>query len=595
MVLDETGQKNVKLAVIISSGFKELGKEGISKEEKILNIAKKYGIDILGPNCLGFIHPYENINASFARTVPILGSIAFVSQSGAMGAAILDIATPKGVGFSHFISIGNRSGITEIDLMEYLINDDKTRVIGLYIEQLADARRFIQICRTMANYTPPKPVVVLKAGKTKEGIAAVFSHTGSLAGEESSYHALFTQANAIETKSTQEFINTLVSCAENPLPKGNNAYIITNAGGPAILAADSLATSGIAIPSSKEAPNPNDLLGDASSIDYKTALDKALGNDSVHSILIIVTPQTMTEVEKTAGVIAQEKMKSEKPITVAWMGDGVMKEGKKILDQKSVPNSKYPEQAALMLSYIHNYAKRQKTLLSLSPHSSELHQKHKIKDVTDPYQLLASYHIPFPRYMIFSSPGDIPDKPEFSDSVAVKILSPDIIHKTEYGAVRLNVSKTHIKDTAIDMVRQLRSAYPNVRITGILVMDMVDTNNTIEMIAGIKDEPLLGKLIMLGLGGTFVEVFRDVSFRFAPLSVFDAEEMVRELKMFPLIEGIRGSPKLNASAIVETLLTLSKLALDYPAIKELDINPILATPSGVIALDPRIRVNMKQT
>ena len=594
-VLEEVGKKGIPAAIIISSGFSETGAEGKTLETKIKDIAKKYTIIIVGPNCLGIINTHEKLNASFARTKPLPGTIAFLSQSGALGSALLDIITPKGIGVSHFISLGNKAGINELDILQYLSEDEQTNVIGMYVEQLQDADKLIALGRAIQ-----KPIVVLKGGKTEEGSLAVHSHTGSLAGGPEAYRALFQQACMIHTASTQDFINTLVSFSQNPIPKGNTCAILTNAGGPAILATDTLTQNGVAIPEISGKHNPIDLLGDANASDFQQTLSLLEKNDAVDSILGIVTPQAVTPVTDCANAFCMYKTTSTKPLAVCFMGDDVMKEGRKILEMGKIPTSKYPEQTAMMLANIHTYAKmKARIYVDVSqPVSTEPVPAVQIS-LSDPLTLLAAYGIPVPSYGIALDTSSI--TPSFlshlSETVVIKILSKQIIHKTDRGAVRLNVSKKDVQETANVMLEHIQKTIPDARVDGILIMDMAQTEHSLECIIGIKKEEGLGTLIMLGIGGIFVEIIKDVTFRFAPLTTTDAQDLIAELQSNALFDGVRGKPALDKEALTKTLLTVSRIALDHPEITELDINPILVFPTGqgVLVLDSRVTISTNAT
>jgi len=594
-VLEEIGKKGIPVAVVISSGFSEIGSKGSVLEKQIRDISKKYSIALLGPNCLGVIHPHDKLNASFARTKPLPGSIAFLSQSGALGTALLDIITPKGIGLSHFISLGNKADINELDILEYLMHDSSTSVIGMYVEQLTDAARCIRIGKKISGMDNPKPIVVLKGGKSNEGNTAVRSHTGALAGIPEAYSALFVQSMMIEVQSTQEFINTLVSFSQNPLPIGNNCVTVTNAGGPAILATDTLVSQQVSVHPLSYTHNPIDLLGDAKASDYQKILGDLEADPSVGSILGIVTPQSVTEIEDTANAFCIHKTKSKKPLAVCWMGDGVMKVGRQLLDMGNIPGSKYPEQTATMIANLHRLtsmrsAYSQKDVQSSLPAQIKKTQFNK----NDPLSLCTSLGIPVPRYVFTDDISSLPDKISLlGKTTVIKIISQQIVHKSEAGAVRLNIPKDHACETARDMIKHIKITVPGAFIDGILCMDMVDTGKGIECIVGIKKEEGLGTLIMLGMGGVFVEVMKDVTFRFAPLSAKDASDLISGLKSSAIFDGIRGKPLLDKNALIKTLLDVSAFAIEHQTVTQLDINPLLVLPQGkgVMALDCRVTLS----
>ena len=592
-VLEEVGKKGCPVAIIISSGFREIGSKGMELEKKIQDIAHTYSVALLGPNCLGIISPNDSLNASFARTKPIPGSIAFLSQSGALGTALLDIITPKGIGISYFISLGNKADINELDMLEYVMADSRTSVIGMYVEQLTEASRVIDIGRKMARMDKPKPIIVLKGGKTMEGSTAVHSHTGALAGIPESYSALFRQSMMIEATSTQDFINALVAFSQNPLPTGNSCAILTNAGGPAILATDTLITAGVSVPALAKNHNPIDLLGDAKAVDFQKTLAILEQDTTVHSILGIVTPQTTTEIDDTANAFCMHKSTSIKPLSVCWMGDSVMKSGKQLLDMGKIPNSKYPEQTAIMLSHLHTFTSlRTKIFLKEYERFSPILSDQSPINVQDPLTTLMEYKIPVPPYVFVQDSATLSSAlSSLAKTLVIKIISPDIIHKSDVGAIQLNVPKEHVCVIAEEMISRIQKTHPLFSITGILAMDMVDTHEGQECIVGLKKIPDLGTVIMVGMGGIFVEIMKDVTFRFAPLTRGDAMDLIEELQSSQIFNGVRGKPALDKEALIKILLSVSRLAEEHPDIQELDINPLVVFPQGegVIALDARVK------
>lgn len=594
-VLNDIGKKGTKTVIIISAGFREIGKEGEKKEQDLMDIARSYGIAILGPNCLGVIHPHEHINLAFARTPAHPGSIALLSQSGALGSAILDIAQPKAIGFSHLISLGNAMDITEMDCLEYLKTDPHTRVIGLYVERLTDAARFITLCRHLVSQEQTKPVVVLKAGTTKEGSQAVHSHTGSLAGEKASYDALFRQAGVIEAGSVQEFLNTLIACSHSSLPIGNKTTILTNAGGPGILATDTLIKDGVGLSASSSHHNPWDLLGDATAKAYDDALGELANDPEVHSILLVATPQTITDVDGTADVVANWKNRLAKPLVCAWMGDAMMASGKAILDKAGVPVVNYPESAARMLADLHRISKIKNKFLEKSMEPCR-EQHTPIPGISlsclGTLDVLNAYDIPVPASRTVSPDGlDTATLSGLSDTIAVKLLSDEVTHKSEYGAVRLNIPRQEGVQTAKTMVHHFKGRFPTAHISSILFMNMVDTHEGVECIVGIKRQKDLGTVIACGFGGVMVELVRDISMRFLPVTRSDIRDMLMELRLAPVFAGFRGKPPLDTDSLIQAILSVSRLAMDHPELMELDINPLMVFPHGVMALDGRMTLH----
>ncbi len=593
-VLTEVGKKSISAAIVISAGFAESGKKGAAGQAELVDIARQYDISLLGPNCLGVIHPHGKMNASFARTVPKPGSIAVLSQSGALGSALLDIITPRSIGISHFVSLGNKATLDELPFLEYFMTDPHTRVIGIYAEELREVNRYIEFGRRTLGTAGAKPIVILKAGKTTEGNTAVHSHTGSLAGQPEAYTALFRQAGMLEATSTQEFVNALVGFSQNPLPETGACAILTNAGGPAILATDALITAGVEVPAIQGKHNPIDLLGDAGAPEFERALAQLETDPSVGSILGIVTPQSMTDVPGTANAFCMHRATSKKPLVVSWMGESVMKEGSKLLSMGAVPFSKYPEQAAGMIGNLHRFARIRSgmqhaaTRMTTAPEPSPV----PAIDPDNPLAFVQSVGIHIPRYVVLpESSGSQEALTGLSDTLAVKLLSPELVHKSDQGAVRLNVPKPLALQTAGEMMQSVRKSLPKAHIRGVLYMDMVDTKDGIECIVGIKRIPGMGTLLMIGLGGIYVEILRDVSFRFIPITPDDAHMMVRELKSYALLAGVRGKAGVDVTALSNALLSVSDAVWRHPELMELDINPLLVLPRGVIALDARVTLD----
>lgn len=589
-VLEEVGKKGIPFAVIISAGFGETGKQGNALEQTLKTIASQYNISVLGPNCLGMINPQHKLNMSFARTKPIAGSIAFISQSGALGAALLDILTPKHIGISHFISVGNKIGIDENDLLSYLINDQYTRVIGIYAEQLTNASALIAHGKNALNQNPPKPIVILKAGATAKGTQAIHSHTGSLAGQPAAYKALFNQAYMIQAQTTQDFIHTLVTISQNPVPQGNACAVLTNAGGPAILAADTLTLGDVDTPPAIGKSNPIDLLGDAKATDIQAALSHLEQDSAVQSVLGIITPQAVTEIDDSANVFCMHKTKTKKPLIVSFMGDGVMANGRKLLEMGKVSTSKYPEQAAVMLTRLHQiYRMRQSMQTKHSDMISQTPVSYAPIDPANPFELISRYGVPTPTYVsVLTDAIESVDLASLSENIAIKLISPDVIHKSEGGGLSLNIPKIKAKDHTHMMLASLKQRNPTAQVSSVVFMDMVDLQNSLECIVGVKKEPGLGTLILLGIGGIFVELINDISLRFAPLLAHDAQEMIAQLQAYSLFTGIRGRPALDTDSLIQTLCRISELACQHPEIVELDINPLLVQPKGVLALDVRV-------
>lgn len=607
-VLEQAGQLGIPSAIVISAGFRETGPEGERLEERITDIARSYDMTLLGPNCLGFIAPSIGLNASFAPFLPAAGPVAFLSQSGALMTAVLDMTRGK-VGFSKFISTGNKAVLNEHALISYLKDDPDTRVIAFYAEGLTDAPGIIRLGRELIASDTPKPLIVLKSGRTESGIKASGSHTGSLAGSDASYEALFRQARIVRAETMREFLETIDVFSKNVLPKGNRLVIITNAGGPGVLAADAAARAGLtlakltdlsidrlrsSLPAAASVTNPIDLLGDAKTDRYRTALATAVSDPGVDSILVILTPQSMTEAEATAKAILQTRNQSEKPIVAVFSGADRLASGRAILENASLSTFSYPEEGASALGTLSRVSGWGKTRATVPEHLDDLDTQ-RVRDIFkrvrsegrdrlyeyEAYDVLAAYRFPLLRIRVARNAEEAERSAlEIGSPVAMKIISPDILHKTDAGGVSLDVLPEDAAERYIELLDRVRQHNPGATLEGAMIMEMAEHDGK-ELILGAKKESGLGTILVLGMGGIYTEAIHDASFRFAPIDRYDAAEMLSELRSAELLSGIRGESGIDREKLYESLIRLSLLVTDFPEIAELDINPLFAFP------DPR--------
>lgn len=618
-VLREASERGTRAAIVVSAGFKETGEDGRALEEELAAIADEYGIALLGPNCLGFLHPERGINASFAPMLPDDGGNAFFSQSGALCTAILDLSRGK-IGFSKFVSTGNKAAIDERDLLAYFAQDDATKTISFYSENLPEAKDIVTLGRGILSRAEPKPVIVLKSGRTDSGMKASSSHTGALAGSDASYDALFRQARMLRADSLRGLLDSVALFSENRIPDGNRVAIITNAGGPGVLAADAAAKAGLSLaklspetkatlreslPKAASAENPIDVLGDARSDRYRFALGHITKEEGVDSIIVILTPQSMTEADETARAIVDAKHASGKPIVAVFAGAGLLEKGAAILREAGVSVFQYPEEAAQALGSLSQVAKWH--ALSFSPKSEFTGiDTAKAKEVIDrayaeervmlyereAYEVLDAYGFPLLKSRYVKSPEEAERAAtEIGSEVAIKIVSPDIIHKTESGGVMLGVEPEAAREKYEELLHRVRMKAPEARLEGAMVIEMARPGGK-ELILGLKKEPGLGTVIVVGLGGIYTEMFKDASFRFVPIVKEDAEEMLDELRSRNLLSGVRGETGIDRAHLVEMLERLSRLAEDFPEIKELDINPLTVFPDkeNFRVIDARIAI-----
>jgi acetyl coenzyme A synthetase (ADP forming)-like protein len=609
------GEKQIPAVIVISAGFREAGREGLERELELIDIAKRYNIRLIGPNCLGVIDTFTPLNASFSAGTPPKGPMAFMSQSGALGTAVLDIALAGRLGLSKFVSLGNKADVDEIDLLRAWCDDENTRVIMIYSEGMSNGQEFI---RTAKQVTKQKPVVAIKSGVTQSGSRAVSSHTGSLAGSEQAYQAAFRQAGVIRAESMQSLFDIALTLGYQPLLRGECIAIITNAGGPGILATDALERFGLSLarfeietraalseflPDAASAANPVDLLGDARADRYQFALETVAADPNVDGLLVVLTPQAMTEIEATADAVGTISKSIEKPVIACFMGEAQVERGINRLESHAVPNYPFPERAALaykaMAEYRHvltqptpeyiEYDVDRQTTRQVLDHV-RAQDRLSLGD-SEARQILTAYGLQIPKSEIATNPDEAVDLArQIGYPVVLKIASPDILHKTDVGGVKVGLdSAESVRDAFELMVYRAQRYLPQAHIWGCLVQQMVPKGGQ-EVLVGMNRDPQFGPLVTFGLGGIYVETLKDVTFRVAPFSVHEAEDMLNEIRAHALLDGVRGEPPLDKEAIVDALLRISQLVQDFPKILELDINPLVVYPQGqgAIAIDMRL-------
>jgi len=621
-VLEECGQKGIKGAIVISAGFKETGPEGAKLEAQVREIAHNYGIALVGPNCLGVINtdPNYRLNASFAKEMPLPGNIAFISQSGALCTAVLDYAKGQGIGFSKVISLGNKADVNENDFLAYLWQDPHTQVILLYVEELTEGRRFLQLAREITGEgNGRKPILALKAGRTPAGARAVASHTGSLAGSDEVYEALFAQAGVLRADTVEDLFEYAIAFANQPLPNGRRTVIITNAGGPGIMATDACVRYGLELaqlsektleklreklPPHASLQNPIDLIGDAQHDRYEAALDAVLDDSNVDAVIVLLTPQAMTDIENIARVIVQESKRRAKPILACFMGLVDISAGVNILKENGVPCYSFPEDAvralAAMVRYV-DWVRRPRTGFKLFPVDTERARnllseapvsEHGFVPEEVAFQVLEAYGFPvLPWGVAKTAEEAVSVARQIGYPVVLKVLSPDVVHKFDVGGVQLNLnSDSDVRQAFDKIINSVKQHLPEARIEGVIVQAMAKKGR--EVILGLKRDPQFGPILMFGLGGIYVEILRDVTFRFAPVRELGAYRMVRDIRTYKLLEGVRGEPPADIDKIVECVERLSQLAIEQDLIEELDINPLIVYPQGegAVVVDVRIMV-----
>ncbi len=609
-VLRECGEKGVRNTAVISAGFKEAGAAELEME--CVDIIKEYGMRMLGPNSLGFIDTHSGINASFAAGMAIPGDIGLASQSGALCTAILDWAEIKRFGFSIFVSLGNKADITENDIIQAMAEDDETSVILLYLEGIKNGREFMDIAGSVT--ADKKPIIVIKAGSTGSGARAVSSHTGTLAGSDVAYNAAFRQSGVIRASSIEAMFDYGLAFAYQQLPVGDRIAIITNAGGPGVLATDTCETLGMRIasfkpetietlrsclPAAANIYNPVDVLGDAVPELYRDAIEAVISDDNVSGVIVLASPQAMTDMERIAEIIIDANRKSSKPILVSLMGGAQARKGEKILSAGRVPNYPFPERAARAMRAMIDYAEITARTRTYPPDCGV--DRKAVQEILDNERklgnkrpgveclpMLKKYGIPVAESIVASTRKQaIEAASRIGYPVVMKVVSADISHKTDVGGVRTDIRDAKEAGVVYDgMMHRIHRYMPGARIEGVLVQKMLEGGR--EIIIGMNRDPQFGPMIMFGLGGISVEVLKDVAFRIAPLTEKDADEMIKEIRAYPMLLGIRGEKPSDIAAIKESLLRFSKLCTDFPEIVEMDINPLLVFEDGCVAVDIRL-------
>jgi len=602
----DCGESGVKSAVVISAGFKEVHEKGAEMEKQIAAACRKYNMELVGPNCLGIMDTHAKLNASFAKMMAITGDIAFMSQSGAIMTAMLDWADARNVGFSRVVSLGNKAGVTEKGCLEDFAEDPNTKVIAAYLEEIVDGAAFMEASKIACK---KKPIVLIKSGTTDAGSAAVSSHTGSIAGADQAYASAFKQSGVLRASSLDEMMNYSIALSACPLPKGRNIAIVTNAGGPGIMATDAIVNNNMKmaklsdanykklkemLPEAASAKNPIDVLGDAKPDRYGYALDAALDDDNVDGIIFLVTPQSVTEVENTAQLVIDRFHTAKKPILCVFFGGTLMAPGEKMLQQAGIPNYLYPEAAAETMRALCDYADILKTEFKKpdvpkvnKAKAAELIEKSKKAGNMvlglESIEILEAYGLPLVGNAETKTAEEtVAAAEKMGYPVVMKIVSPDITHKSDAGGIRLNLkSKEEVKEAYEKMMVDVKKHVPNARLDGVQLQQMLTGGN--EIIIGMIRDPTFGPLIMFGLGGIYVEILKDVSFGVAPLNKEEAEKLIRSIKTFKIFEGARGAKPVDLNLLTDAIIKVSQLVIDFPEIKEFEINPMKIMDDGVTA------------
>ena len=610
--MKEIGERGIKAVVIITGGFRELGEEGAKVERAVKELARSYGMRVVGPNCVGTIDVRTGLDSTFIKGLPPAGPIAFISQSGAICGGVIDLIINSKIGFSHFASLGNEMDVTEADMLEYFAEDENAKVIAMYVEGIQDGPRFMEVARRVSR---KKPIVFLKAGKNDAGAKAVSSHTGSLAGSYTAYQAALAQAGVVEVETISQLFNVAWALGTQPLPAGKRVAMTTNAGGAAALAADSLAFNGFELAQispeiqqtlrtklnpSAQVSNPVDMLGSVSPEDYIWSLSNLDADQGVDVLLPILVPQSLVDTEGVANSWIEIGRKTQKTLLTCLMGERSTLEAEQSLNMAGVPVYAFPDEAGRVLKGMMQY-KQLLTKPEFKPVAVDNVEKNKMEAalaLVDGTQAVGEYEtrIMLEAYGIASVPGDLAGGVEEAVEIAekagypvvLKIVSEDILHKSDSGGIALNINNSDaLRVEYSNLMERIAKNEPNARIRGVMVEQMAPKG--VEVIVGMRRDPTFGPMMMFGLGGTMVELLKDISFKVAPLTSEDIDEMIDSTLAGKLLKGYRGSPKADIEAVKQVIASLSQLSMDTPAISEIEINPLIVYPEGqgAISLDSR--------
>ncbi len=607
VVLEECGKKKIKGAIVITAGFKEVDDEGKKLEQKLKDIATKYGVKVIGPNCLGVMNlePQTMMNSTFLKITPKSGKIALVSQSGAICAALVEDASAQGIGFSAVVSMGNKADMTEIDVLKMLADHEQTKVIVMYLEDMGDGQEFLKVCKQITKNNK-KPILVLKSGRSPEGAKAAMSHTGALMGSDEIYDAVIKQSGAIRVDTMEELFDYATAFSKQPLPTEGDLVIVSNAGGPAIISTDSCSKLGIkmakieeirpkidaVIPPWGSSRNPVDIVGDADFNRFENVLNEVLAHKNVGSVISMCTPSATLDYDKLAEVIVKMSKKYKKTMLASLMGldEGIT--NREILANGNVPYYTYAEGSIRALKAMLRFADWIKT-----PEGNIAKfdvDKAKVSKVFDKVkeegrtnlleeeglEILSAYGFPLPKSILAKTEDEAVEAAnKIGYPTVMKIASPQIVHKSDAGGVKVNLSSDkEVRDAFKVIVDNAKKYDSKAEIKGVLIVEMVKGGK--EMIIGSKLEPGFGPVVMLGMGGIYVEILKDVTFRLAPFTDQEADDMISSIKTKKLLEGVRGEKPSDVEKLSECIQRLSQLVTDFREIKELDMNPVLVMEEG---------------
>jgi acetyltransferase len=617
-VVHQIGEHGIENVVVITAGFSETGEEGRKRQQELTAVADEYDLRLVGPNSVGIMSTSTRLNATFLQGYPPEGTLSLISQSGAFIAAVIGWAAQHNIGFNNIVSLGNEAVLDETDFIGRWDDDPETDVILIYIEDVDDGQQFIETARSVTDETP---IVVIKSGRTEAGAAAAKSHTGSMAGRHEAYQAGFEQAGVLRAKTIRDVFDFGQMLAGQPLLEGNNVAVVTNGGGPGVLTTDAIGDSRLELadftanlsteladilPSEADVSNPLDIIGDADLDRFRDALDVVLASDSVGGAVVLSVPTALYKFDELAENIGALQAKYRKPVAACLMGGEAADQAAETLDPYGIPNYFDPSRAVGSLEALADYgAITDREYGSPTEFDVDTERAHEIltetleRDVdylgTEAIEILDAYGIPTP-------PGEIVDSPADAEAVAktiggpvvMKIVSPDIIHKSDIGGVEVGVPTDQVADTYRTLLDRATQYDSEATVLGIRIEAVVDPAERTETIIGTKRDPQFGQLLMFGFGGIFVQIFEDTAFRVAPVTEQEARQMTRDIQAAPMLRGARGRTPADVDTVVETIQRVSQLVTDFPAITELDINPCVVSPRGLSAVDVRLTVDTER-
>ncbi|WP_232701696.1 acetate--CoA ligase family protein [Halobacterium wangiae] len=614
-VVRGAGEAGVRNVVVITAGFSETGGEGAQRERELATVADEYGINLVGPNSLGVLSTPTGLNATFGPSNALPGNLSFMSQSGAFITAVLDWANDQEIGFKDVVSLGNKAVLDETDFMRQWRDDPETDVILGYLEGIEDGREFVDTARDVTQDTP---AVVVKSGRTEAGAQAASSHTGTIAGSESAYEAGLEQAGVVRADNVQELFDFARVLDGLPLPDSERVAVVTNAGGPGVMATDAVGDSRLSmasftddtldtltdsLPEEANVYNPVDVIGDADIDRFETAIDAVLADENVGCAIVVSAPTAIVDYEELAGVVVERQAEHDKPVCACLMGGERTAGASAVLGEAGIPNYFDPARAVSSLDAL--AVQREVQAREYEPPREFDVDRERAREIlesaaergstrlgVEAMDLLAAYGIPIPAGEVVDDPSEaLWTANDIDGPVVMKIVSPDILHKSDIGGVKVGVPDEEVTDAYEDLVTRAKNYQPNATVLGVQVQEMVDVDGGTETILGANRDPQFGPLLLFGLGGIFVEILEDTSVRVAPVSGREASGMIDDLDSAPLLRGARGRDAVDEDAIVESVQRLSQLVTDFPAILELDVNPLLATAEGVQALDVRLTID----